>query len=242
MWSSMSVCQQWTFNDSPWLKSCWFQTVSSCSCWQTSIGQPVTTWLEFKGMAQDPLVRRESVSASCNRRPMRVWRHKNTPYTRWRLSNGLGVYLSWLQAGFSHHSGHVTNKLRNSIYAYVLNYFFVFCFSVFVSAATAPATAAEVVVMVVVDTHHCSGVNVYGCCCLSVDFCWQKRIEHVQPIKWQNSYPMRWQNPVSINQSEAKKKKEPIRKQNTKRKNQSTPSTFFLSEKISSYRPKLYLL
>ena len=24
----MSVCQQWTFNDSPWLKSCWFQTVS----------------------------------------------------------------------------------------------------------------------------------------------------------------------------------------------------------------------
>jgi hypothetical protein len=39
---------------------------------------------------------------------MRVWRHKNTAYTpkehptncplRWRLSNGLGVYLSWLQA------------------------------------------------------------------------------------------------------------------------------------------------
>jgi hypothetical protein len=23
---------------------------------------------------------------------------------RWRLSNGLGVYLSWLQAGFSHHT------------------------------------------------------------------------------------------------------------------------------------------
>jgi hypothetical protein len=40
-WSSMSVCQQWTFNDSPWLKSRWFQTVSTCSCWQTSIGQPV---------------------------------------------------------------------------------------------------------------------------------------------------------------------------------------------------------
>jgi hypothetical protein len=103
-----------------------------------------------------------------------------------------------------------------------------------------PLSAAAAAV--VVDTHHCPGVNVYGCCCLSVDFCWQKRIEHVQPIKWQNSYPMRWQNPVSINQSEAKKKKEPIRKQNTKRKNQSTPSTFFLSEKISSYRPKLYLL
>jgi hypothetical protein len=40
-WSSMSVCQQWTFNDSLWLKSRWFQTVSNCSCWQTSIGQPV---------------------------------------------------------------------------------------------------------------------------------------------------------------------------------------------------------
>jgi hypothetical protein len=25
----------------PWLKSSWFQTVSNCSCWQTSIGQPV---------------------------------------------------------------------------------------------------------------------------------------------------------------------------------------------------------
>jgi hypothetical protein len=37
----MSVCQQWTFNDSPWLKSRWFQTVSNCSCWQTSIGQSV---------------------------------------------------------------------------------------------------------------------------------------------------------------------------------------------------------
>ena len=37
----MSVCQQWTFNDSPWLKSRCFQTGSNCSCWQTSIGQPV---------------------------------------------------------------------------------------------------------------------------------------------------------------------------------------------------------
>jgi hypothetical protein len=25
----------------PWLMSRWFQTVSNCSCWQTSIGQPV---------------------------------------------------------------------------------------------------------------------------------------------------------------------------------------------------------
>jgi hypothetical protein len=39
--NQMSVCQQWTFNDSLWLKSRWFQTVSNCSCWQTSIGQPV---------------------------------------------------------------------------------------------------------------------------------------------------------------------------------------------------------
>ena len=31
-----------------------------------------TTWLEFKDMAQDPLVSREPVSASCNRRPEEV--------------------------------------------------------------------------------------------------------------------------------------------------------------------------
>jgi hypothetical protein len=74
-------------------------------------------------MAQDPLVRREPVSASCNRRPMRVWRHKNTAYTRWRLSNGLGVYLSWLQAGFSHHSGHVTSA---NIFLHL--FLFVSCF------------------------------------------------------------------------------------------------------------------
>ena len=45
-----------------------------------------------------------------------------------------------------------------------------------------------VVVVVVVDTHHCSGINVYGCCCLRVDFWWQKRIERVQPIKWQDCF------------------------------------------------------
>ena len=32
-------------------------------------------------MAQDPLVRREPVSASCNDGRVRVWRHKNTAYT-----------------------------------------------------------------------------------------------------------------------------------------------------------------
>jgi hypothetical protein len=46
----------------------------------------------------------------------------------------------------------------------------------------------------------------------------------------------------SIHQPIRSQEKEPIRKQDTKRNNKSTPSTFFLSEKISSYRPKLYLL
>jgi hypothetical protein len=68
-----------------------------------------TTWLEFKDMAQDPLVSREPVSASCNRRPDKVLEtQKYKLYTkehpancplRWRLSNGLGVSLmtaSWI--------------------------------------------------------------------------------------------------------------------------------------------------
>ena len=73
-----------------------------------------TTWLEFKDMAQDPLVRREPVSASCNRRPdegletqkynLYSKEHPANCPLRWRLSNGLGVYLSWLQAEFSHHT------------------------------------------------------------------------------------------------------------------------------------------
>ena len=71
-----------------------------------------TTWLEFKDMAQDLLVRREPVSASCNRRPdeglettiQPLPQHPANCPLRWRLSNGLGVYLSWLQAGFSHHT------------------------------------------------------------------------------------------------------------------------------------------
>ena len=65
-------------------------------------------------MTQNPLVRREPVSASCNRRPYEGLEtqtyslyHKehtaNCPL-RWRLNNDLGVYLSWLQAGFSHHT------------------------------------------------------------------------------------------------------------------------------------------
>ena len=58
------------------------------------------TWLEFKDMAQDPLVRREPVSASCNRRPdegletqtysLYPNEHPANCLLRWRLSNGLG--------------------------------------------------------------------------------------------------------------------------------------------------------
>ena len=65
-------------------------------------------------MAQDPLVRRESVSASCNRLPdegLETQKYSQYPKEHpancplwWRLSNGLGVYLSWLEAGFSHHT------------------------------------------------------------------------------------------------------------------------------------------
>ena len=62
-----------------------------------------TTWLEFKDMAQDPLVRREPVSASCNRRPDEGLETQPIPQqTSSQLS--LTVYLSWLQAGFSHHT------------------------------------------------------------------------------------------------------------------------------------------
>jgi hypothetical protein len=63
-----------------------------------------TTWLEFKDMAQDPWVRREPVSASCNRRPdegLETQKHSLYPKEhpancplRWMLSNGLAVYLS----------------------------------------------------------------------------------------------------------------------------------------------------
>jgi transposase len=59
-----------------------------------------TTWLEFKDMAQNPLVRREPVSASCNRGPdegletkkysLYPKEHPTNCPLRWRLSNGLG--------------------------------------------------------------------------------------------------------------------------------------------------------
>ena len=66
--------------------------LKSRSHYTSTVGRPTSTitfgmvlsmtWLEFKDMTQDPLVRREAVSASCNRRPMRVWRHKNTTCSR----------------------------------------------------------------------------------------------------------------------------------------------------------------
>ena len=59
-----------------------------------------TTWLEFKDMAQDPLVRPEPVSVSCNRRPdegletqkysLYPKEHSANCPSRGRLSNGLG--------------------------------------------------------------------------------------------------------------------------------------------------------
>jgi hypothetical protein len=59
-----------------------------------------TTWLQFKEMAQDPLARREPVSASCNRRHddgLETQHYSLCPKEypancplRWGLSNGLG--------------------------------------------------------------------------------------------------------------------------------------------------------
>jgi hypothetical protein len=59
-----------------------------------------TTWLEFKDMAQDPLVRREPVSTSCYRPPdegLEAQKYSLCPKEhpancplRWRLNNGLG--------------------------------------------------------------------------------------------------------------------------------------------------------
>ena len=39
-----------------------------------------TTWLEFKDMAQDPLIRREPISASCNGRPDEGLETQHTTY------------------------------------------------------------------------------------------------------------------------------------------------------------------
>jgi hypothetical protein len=142
---SMFTLRIWVFKSGV-LKKCiqsrWFQTVSNCSCWETSIGQPVLfeyctgcechpsnqtlqcpvvtircfitfgmvfspTWLEFKDMAQDPLVRQDTVSASCNLRSDEgLETHKCSLYPkehpancplRWRLSNGLVSNCSYWQ-------------------------------------------------------------------------------------------------------------------------------------------------
>jgi hypothetical protein len=70
-----------------------------------------TTWLEFKDMAPDPFVRREPISASCNRRPDEgLETQKYSLYPRniqptvpyggsvmvWgRISHEVGGYWSW---------------------------------------------------------------------------------------------------------------------------------------------------
>ena len=72
----------------------------------STVGRPTST-ITF-GMVfsttQDPLVRRELVSASCNRQPdegletqkytLCPMEHPANCPLRWRLSNGMGVYLS----------------------------------------------------------------------------------------------------------------------------------------------------
>jgi hypothetical protein len=83
----------------------------TCMCLLCNSRFKSTTWLELKDMAQDPLVRREPVSASCNRRPdegletqtysLYPKEHPANCPLRWKLSDGLGVYLLLLQAGFS---------------------------------------------------------------------------------------------------------------------------------------------
>jgi IS30 family transposase len=96
------------FATSPVLKQHWLPNKTS------TVGRPTstntfgmvfsTTWLEFKDVAHDPMVRREPDSASCNRRPDEgLETHKYSLYPkehpancplRWRFSNGLGEYLS----------------------------------------------------------------------------------------------------------------------------------------------------
>jgi hypothetical protein len=79
---------------------CACQLFFTCMCLLCNSRFKSTTWLELKDMAQDPLVRREPVSASCNRRPDEGLEtqkyslyHKEHPANcplRWRLSNGFG--------------------------------------------------------------------------------------------------------------------------------------------------------
>ena len=75
----------------------------TCMCLLCNSRFKSTTWLELKDMAQDPLVRREPVSVSCNRRPdegletqtysLCPKEHPANCPLRWKLSDGLGVYL-----------------------------------------------------------------------------------------------------------------------------------------------------
>ena len=106
------------FANSPLLKQHWLSTRTVRNRMKSAglksrrviVGRPTsaitfgmvfsTTWLELKDMAQDPLVRREPVSASCNRQPdegletqkysLYPKEHPANCSLRWRLSNGLG--------------------------------------------------------------------------------------------------------------------------------------------------------
>jgi len=79
----------------------------------------------FEDLAYDPLVGRESVSASFNRWTNESLETKNTAYTPkkhpancslgWRLSNDMRVYLSWLQVGLGHHTRKANRWLVHQI-------------------------------------------------------------------------------------------------------------------------------
>ena len=77
-----------------------------------------TTWLEFKDMALDPLVRREPVSDSCNRQPdegletqkysLYPKEHPANCSLRWRLSHGLGCISHYCKLDLVTIQGNIT--------------------------------------------------------------------------------------------------------------------------------------
>jgi hypothetical protein len=113
--SDQWILQQWMFNDSARLKSHWFQTVSNCSCWQTSIGQPVLFEYGTGCVWQDE--NRFLFHATDGR--MMVWRHKNTAYTprniQSTVSYGGGSVMVW---GCISLPEHVYDGLTCPTYAY----------------------------------------------------------------------------------------------------------------------------
>ena len=94
-----------------------------------------TTWLEFKDMAQDPLVRREPVAASCNRRldkgletqkySLYPKEHPASRPLRWRISNGLGCISHDCQLEIVTIQGNLTGDqyIRDLLQPVVVPYF-----------------------------------------------------------------------------------------------------------------------